>query len=63
MYEPEYKREKGLVLPVVVDTINGRDRNMRISELELWNNETLNSLRPPHLLSPEHRRERKELPY
>lgn len=58
----EQQKGKKLILPpVVVDTLNGR--HMRTPEVVMDNFNTLLSLRPPHLLSPEHLMKLKDLPY
>lgn len=51
----------GYVLPIVVDTLNGRD--MRISPIVMSNYDSLSSPRSSHLLSPENQRKLKELPF
>lgn len=53
--------KKGLVLPVVVDTLDGR--RMRNPAIVKKNYNTLSTLRKPHLLSGEHKCRRKDLPY
>lgn len=46
---------------VVVDTLPGNE--MHISCIERRNHENLNAYQTPHLLSSEHKRKMRELPY
>ena len=56
------KKHQKLIIPMpVVDTINGR--YARTPEIVWENNDTLLTLRKPHLLSPEHLRKMKDMPY
>lgn len=52
---------KSVPLNIVVDTLPGR--SMRTSTIYKNHYNSLNSLRLPHLLSPEHEQEMLELPY
>ncbi|UWP59071.1 hypothetical protein [Ruminococcus gauvreauii] len=51
----------GVVLPVVIDTLPGRE--MRISYIDRRNYYDPKSNQRPYLLSPEHLDKMKELPY
>lgn len=57
----EEVRIYGEIPPVEVDTLPGR--KMKLSPIVKRSHDTFNSFRIPHLLSPEHKRMMKELPY
>lgn len=57
----EEKRRPGVVLPVVVDTMPGRD--MKISEIEERIHKSPRTNKRPHLLSPMHRDKMQKLPF
>ena len=57
----EISQEKKKALPVVIDTLPGRD--MRVSFIEMENHDGPKSFQRSHLLSPTHKRKMKTLPY
>lgn len=55
------RRKRGVVLPVVIDTMPARDMEIPYIEGQIYNTRKTN--KKPHLLSPTHINKRKELPF
>lgn len=57
----EGERKSGVVLPVVVDTLPGRD--MKISDIEEKIHKSPRTNKRPHLLSSAHKDKMRKLPF